>query len=135
MSNYLLRNTTIELDFSSWPSEDGNGYTVSNQTVTLTSKDTVYNITGLPDELTSRTQFIVIGARYITLNGNKLFTQLSNSDIDIDPSGTGTVNLRVPTQGTVGSAGGASNVPASPTTYLKIKVNGTEYVIPAFAVS
>ena len=71
----------------------------------------------------------------ISMNGNKLFTRLSNSDIDIDPSGTGTVNLRVPTQGTVGSAGGASNVPASPTTYLKIKVNGTEYVIPAFAVS
>ena len=71
----------------------------------------------------------------IALAGNKLFTQLSNSDIDIQPSGTGTVNLRVPTQGTVGSAGGASNVPASPTTYIKIKVNGTEYVIPAFAVS
>lgn len=71
----------------------------------------------------------------ISLNGNKLFAQLSNSDIDIEPSGTGTVNLRVPTQGTVGAAGGASNVPASPTTYLKIKVNGTAYVIPAFAVS
>ena len=78
---------------------------------------------------------IVIVDSNISLSGNKLFTQLSNSDIDIDPSGTGTVNLRVPTQGTVGSAGGASNVPASPTTYLKIKVNGTEYVIPAFAVS
>ena len=71
----------------------------------------------------------------ISMNGNKLFTRLSNSDIDIDPSGTGTVNLRVPTQSGVGSAGGATAVPASPSTYLKIKVNGTEYVIPAFAVS
>jgi len=71
----------------------------------------------------------------ISLNGNKLFTQLSNSDIDLDPAGTATVNLRVPEQTTVGSAGGASAVPASPTKYIKIKVNGTEYVIPAFAVS
>ena len=78
---------------------------------------------------------IIVADNNISLNGNKLFTQLSNSDIDIDPSGTGTVNLRVPTQSGVGAAGGATNVPASPTTYLKIKVNGTAYVIPAFAVS
>ena len=71
----------------------------------------------------------------ISLNGNKLFTQLSNSDIDLDPAGTATVNLRVPEQTTVGSAGGAAAVPASPTKYIKIKLNGTEYVIPAFAVS
>ena len=71
----------------------------------------------------------------ISLDGNRVFTRLSNSDIDLDPAGTGTVNLRVPVQTTVGSAGGASAVPATPTTYLKIKVNGVSYVVPAFAVS
>jgi hypothetical protein len=30
----------------------------------------------------------------ISLNGNKIFTVLSNSDIDIQPSGTGSVNMR-----------------------------------------
>jgi hypothetical protein len=71
----------------------------------------------------------------ISLNGNKIFTQLSNSDIDLDPSGTGTVNLRVPTQSTVGAAGGASALPATPTGYAKFKIGDTEYVIPYYAVS
>jgi hypothetical protein len=39
-------------------------------------------------------------------------------------------------QTTVGAAGGASALPASPTKYLKVVgSDGTEYVIPAFAVS
>lgn len=39
-------------------------------------------------------------------------------------------------QTTVGAAGGASALPASPTKYLKVKgSDGTVYVIPAFAVS
>jgi len=71
----------------------------------------------------------------ITLNGNKLFTSLSNSDIDIDPSGTGTINFRVPTQSSVGAAGGASALPATPTGYAKFKIGDTEYVIPYYAVS
>ena len=78
---------------------------------------------------------LTIGSNISIGTSNKIFTTLSNSDIDLDPAGTGTIDFRVPTQGTVGSAGGASNVPASPTTYFKIKVNGTAYVIPAFAVS
>jgi hypothetical protein len=69
----------------------------------------------------------------ISLNGNKLFTRLSNSDIDIDPAGTGTINFRVPTQTTVGSAGSASALPGVPTGYLKIKVGETLRVIPFWA--
>ena len=92
------------------------------------------NVVGLTASATINADNVIVDSN-ISLNGNKLFTRLSNSDIDIDPSGTGTVNLRVPTQSGVGAAGGATNVPAAPTTYLKIKVNGTEYVIPAFAVS
>ena len=119
----------------------GDALTLNANTFAITSTNT--NITSTVSvtgnvTLTGASQLqagLVTADGNITLNGNKLFTQLSNSDIDIQPSGTGTVNLRVPTQGTVGAAGGASNVPASPTTYIKIKVNGTEYVIPAFAVS
>ena len=59
----------------------------------------------------------------------------SNEDIVINPSGTGTVDFQVVTQSTVGSAGVASALPVTPSTYFKIKVNGVEYVVPAYAVS
>jgi hypothetical protein len=78
--------------------------------------------------------FITVDSN-ISLNGNKIFTQLSNSDIDIDPSGTGTVNLRVPTQTTVGSAGSASALPGQPTGYIKIKIGETLRAIPFYAAS
>jgi hypothetical protein len=52
----------------------------------------------------------------------------------LDGTGTGTINLRVPTQTTVGAAGPANALPASPSTYLKIKVGEVEYLIPAFAM-
>ena len=71
----------------------------------------------------------------LSFNDNRISTINSNENIDLDPSGTGTVNFAVPTQTTVGSAGGATNVPAAPTVYVKIRVSGVEYVIPAFAVS
>jgi hypothetical protein len=38
-------------------------------------------------------------------------------------------------QTTVGAAGGASALPATPTKYIKVTVDGTQYVIPAYAVS
>jgi len=66
---------------------------------------------------------------------NNITTVNSNEDIVFDPSGTGTVDFVVTAQSTVGSAGVASPLPATPTTYFKIKVNGTEYVVPAYAVS
>ena len=71
----------------------------------------------------------------LKLEDNRITTQTTNDDIDIEPSGTGLVNMIVATQATVGAAGTAANVPAKPTTYFQIKVNGTTYVVPAFAVS
>ena len=71
----------------------------------------------------------------ILLVGGAIKTINSNQDLQIDPSGTGTVHFVVPTQTTVGAAGGASAVPATPDIYFKIKVDGTYYVVPAFAVS
>tara|TARA_B110000211_G_scaffold234932_1_gene307517 strand:+ start:2264 stop:3100 length:837 start_codon:yes stop_codon:yes gene_type:complete len=106
----------------------GQALSISASTTTFTSDVTVQSGNNL------EAGFIRVDSNLI-LNGNKISTSLSNSDIDLEPAGTATVNLRVPEQTTVGSAGGAAAVPASPTKYIKIKLNGTEYVIPAFAVS
>jgi hypothetical protein len=48
---------------------------------------------------------------------------------------TGLVDFITAEQTTVGAAGLANALPATPSTYFKIKVNGTEYVVPAYAVS
>lgn len=39
------------------------------------------------------------------------------------------------TQLTVGAAGGASALPATPTGYIQVMVGNTQYVIPYYAVS
>lgn len=58
----------------------------------------------------------------------------TDGDLELDPAakGTGTVNFKAPTINTVGTSGAASAPPAQPATYLKVKVNGTEYLIPAY---
>jgi hypothetical protein len=71
----------------------------------------------------------------LRLFDNKITTVNTNTDIEFDPNGTGTVDLVVPEQSTVGAAGAASALPATPSTYFKIKVSGVEYVVPAYAVS
>ena len=65
----------IELDFSTWPSSDGNGYKATEDgVVTLTTgseeNPQVYKITGLPRALSRMTEYIVIGSEHITLDGN-----------------------------------------------------------------
>lgn len=64
-----------------------------------------------------------------------LTTVNTNQDLTIDPNGTGTVDLTVPTQTTVGSAGAGTALPATPEGYIKIKISGVEYVIPYYAAS
>jgi hypothetical protein len=71
----------------------------------------------------------------IEISENNITGVNSNEDIVINPSGTGTVDFVVTSQSTVGSAGIASALPATPSTYFKIKVNGVEYVVPAYAVA
>lgn len=39
------------------------------------------------------------------------------------------------TQTTVGAAGGATALPATPTLYMKMIIDNTEYVCPLYAVS
>lgn len=106
----------------------GDALSVSASTTTFTGNVTVQSGQNL------EAGFIRVDGN-IALQGNKIQTQLSNSDIDMDPSGTGTINFRVPTQSTVGAAGGASALPATPTGYAKFKIGDTEYVIPYYAVS
>lgn len=50
---------------------------------------------------------------------------------------TTNVNLRIngATQTTVGAAGGASGLPATPTGYAKININGTDQVVPYYAAA
>jgi hypothetical protein len=71
----------------------------------------------------------------LLLQDNRITTQTTNDDIDIDPAGTGKINYITTAQTTVGAAGGADALPATPSTYFQIKINGVDYVVPAYAVS
>tara|TARA_R110000803_G_scaffold84303_1_gene150470 strand:- start:67 stop:843 length:777 start_codon:yes stop_codon:yes gene_type:complete len=59
--------------------------------------------------------------------------KLTPTDIQINPAGT--LDLTLSTQTSVGSAGAASSLPANPTGYLILKINGTNAVIPYYAQS
>ena len=65
---------------------------------------------------------------------NKIYTDRSNEDLEIECSGTGTIDLKLPTSSTIGSNGGASALTANPVGYVKVKINGTEYQIPYYNV-
>jgi hypothetical protein len=68
-------------------------------------------------------------AARVRIDSNGTLEALSNLAV------TGLVDFITVAQTTVGAAGAASALPATPSTYFKIKVNGTEYVVPAYAVS
>lgn len=71
----------------------------------------------------------------VEIGGQTISTERSNQDLIIDPSGTGLIDYQTTVQTTVGTGGGANNIPTAPATYFRIKVNGTTYVVPAFPVS
>jgi hypothetical protein len=71
----------------------------------------------------------------IAISGNKLISENTNGDIELEPDGTGTVDFDIPTQTSVGAAGAGSALPATPTGYIKIKISGVDYVIPYYAQS
>jgi hypothetical protein len=68
----------------------------------------------------------------VSITDNKITTHVSNADLQLDTDGTGYLDIRTDTQTTIGSAGGASAMPATPTGYLKIKIGGTLRVIPFY---
>ena len=77
----------------------------------------------------------------VTIDDNNISATRTNDDLSLSPSGTGTVDLKVPTQSTVGAVGAATHLPLDsaneirPALYIKVKVSGVEYVIPAFNAS
>jgi len=71
----------------------------------------------------------------ISINQNTISMNDSNGNLRLATNGTGTIELDVPVQTTVGAAGAADALPATPSTYFKINVGGTDYVVPAYAVS
>lgn len=82
-----------------------------------------------------------IGNSQITIEGNRIKTTASNADLQLETSGTGLIDIETPTQMTVGAVGAATHLPLDsaneirPVGYLRIKISGTEYVIPYFNAS
>ena len=81
------------------------------------------------------TVFLTEGIR---ITQNDISSTRSNEPLTIAANGTGVVQIDDPTiigatlQTTVGSDGGGSGLPATPVTYLRISINGTEYKIPLY---
>ena len=77
----------------------------------------------------------------ISMEGNRIKTTASNADLQLETAGTGLIDLETPTQMTVGAVGAATHLPLDsaneirPVGYLRIKISGTEYVIPYFNAS
>ena len=67
-----------------------------------------------------------------TVRADALQNDTSDGDLSISTQGTGVIDLNTATQTTVGSAGGASALPGTPTGYIKIKIAGTMRVIPFY---
>ena len=82
-----------------------------------------------------------VGTSQISMEGNRIKTTASNADLQLETAGTGLIDLETPTQMTVGAVGAATHLPLDsaneirPVGYLRIKISGTEYVIPYFNAS
>lgn len=80
-------------------------------------------------------------AEFTTLRADTIQSDTSNGDIQIDTQGTGVVDFRTATQSTVGPVGAATHLPLDsaneirPVGYLKVKIGGSDYVIPYFNAS
>lgn len=61
--------------------------------------------------------------------------QFNNGNAIFGVNTSNVVRFNNATQSTVGSAGGASAVPATPTGYWEVNLNGTAYVVPYYAKS
>jgi len=76
---------------------------------------------------------VAVGSEVLLGTGAKILQITTNEDLVLETNGTGTLRLNNPqTQTTVGSAGGASSLPAQPTGYIKFNLGGTVRVIPFY---
>lgn len=96
----------------------------------LTRRDMLQTLPGLVDELDQVvTNFnIVVGAEHDVDTG-------VHAAVTAESVETPILNLTGTTQTTVGAAGGASALPATPTGYIPVLIGGVEYVIPYYAQS
>jgi hypothetical protein len=63
------------------------------------------------------------------------FFQINQGNLILGTSSSNVARFNNATQTTVGAAGGASALPATPTGYLEFNINGTAYVLPYYAKS
>ena len=105
--------------------------------VTINDSGIAYNGSSLKYEGQGTEVFNVFGTARLDnvfFKDNKIYTNQSNEDLELECSGTGTIDLKLPTSSTIGSNGGASALTANPVGYVKIKINGTAYQIPYYNV-
>jgi len=99
-----------------------------NGDLDLNGNDLLYSGTGNKLQITSNLVIANISSTEVfRYTASGLFMKQ-----DIDCASGVTIDW-TSTQSTVGSAGGASALPATPTGYVIMKVNGTEYVMPYYA--
>jgi hypothetical protein len=108
---------------------DGNTLSATSGGLTIDAA-TGQNITFSKKIIASDADISLIQAT--TVRADTIQNDTSDGDITISTQGTGVIDLNTATQSTVGSAGGASALPATPTGYIKIKIAGTMRVIPFY---
>lgn len=82
--------------------------------------------------VTSLTATGDISGTDVAISGNIISTLNTNQDIELSPAGTGTLDVRIPTQGTIGANGAASALTANPVGYININVGGVPYIMPYY---
>ena len=111
---------------------DGNAISATSGAITLTPADGQnVTVSGTNTRLIAgEANFTLMEAT--TVRADAIQNDTSNGDLSISTQGTGVIDLNTATQATVGTAGGASALPATPTGYIKIKIAGTMRVIPFY---
>jgi hypothetical protein len=84
------------------------------------------------DQLIARVN-IVWGKEHDPQTG--VHTEITAVSVETDTITAGDVVFTGTTQTTVGAAGGASALPATPTGYWQLTIDGTDYVTPYYAKS
>jgi hypothetical protein len=129
-------NLRIDGNTISAQNADGGIAITANGTGLITLNSNTVQATNIQVTTLGATTANVSGV--LTVQGTTITDRIetaSNADLVLDPQGTGTVDFKVPAQGTVGAAGAASALPATPSGYIEFKINGTAYVMPYYAKS
>ena len=111
---------------------DGNTISATSGAIILTAA-TGQNIQANSKIVAAEADIALIQAT--TVRTDSLQNDTSDGDIIISTQGTGVVDFLTATQTTIGSAGIASALPATPTGYLEIKISGSAFIIPYYAKS